>query len=675
MATRIKIKRSSANPTATPSSVLGQGELAYAEGTSTYTDAQSATVTSYGKLFVGKGSETGGVAAGLDIIGGKYFTDLLDHGHGTLTANSAIIVDSAQKISRLNVDHVRVDGDTISTETANQSLNFDTNGTGDYVFKGAATVGTNEFKISDGSTDRFVVDSFSGAVDITTPALSAADTVLNIASTWNNGSNKFDAIKVNVTNTASANTSLLMDLQVGGASKFKVGLDGTVTLPGDGNFDGDVTIGGDLAVNGGDITSTSATFNLLNTAGCTTVNAFTNAGTLQIGKTSGTATINNPTVVGTQTTQNLWNTVATTVNFAGAANTINMGTNVTTLDLGYIRIKGNTISTDSNSATELIIDPFPDSGDAGGDVIIRGNLQVAGTTTTVNSTEMSVNDPLFTVGDSVSSKTVQSAASSGQNTLVVDNPSSVVEGATITAGSGLAGGTTISNVRIEWNVGSNPLTTNPSAGANIYFFDGTSFSLLGTYVSKTASTVTIDLAANISTSSDDFYNGNSLTTQSSGTPTTAQKAAIQKVDTKVFKTTTLTLSANTNGSLAVGDKVTIAQATDDNLDRGIVYKTLIGNAAKTGFFGYDDSTTYFTFIADATNNAGVIGGSAGKAQFNTVKVDTGVNKGVAYYNAALELTRTVAAGTSDITTSHKILTSNGASGEPIWTTTVDGGTY
>jgi len=675
MATRIKIKRSSANPTATPSSVLGQGELAYAEGTSTYGDNQSATVTSYGKLFIGKGSETGGVAAGLDIIGGKYFTDLLDHTHGQVKVNSAVITDSAKKVDEWNVDNLKLDTNTISSTNSNGDILFDTNGTGDYSFAGAATVGTNEFRITDGSTNRFVVDTFSGATDITTPALSAADTVLNIASTWNNGSNKFDAIKVNVTNTASAATSLLLDLQVGGASKFKVGLDGTVTTPGDLDLTGDVTIGGDLAVNGGDITSTSTTFNLLNTSGCTTVNAFTNAGTLQIGKVSGTATINNPTVVGSQTTQNLWNTVATTVNFAGAANTINMGTNVTTLDLGYIRIKGNTISTDSNSATELIIDPFPDSGDAGGDVIIRGNLQVAGTTTTVNSTEMSVNDPLFTVGDSVSSKTVQSAASSGQNTLVVDNPSSIVEGATITAGSGLAGGTTISNVRIEWNVGSNPLTTNPSAGANIYFFDGTSFSLLGTYVSKTASTVTIDLAANISTSSDDFYNGNSLTTQSSGTPTTAQKAAIQKVDTKVFKTTTLTLSANTNGSLAVGDKVTIAQATDDNLDRGIVYKTLIGNAAKTGFFGYDDSTTYFTFIADATNNAGVIGGSAGKAQFNTVKVDTGVNKGVAYYNAALELTRTVAAGTSDITTSHKILTSNGASGEPIWTTTVDGGTY
>ncbi len=675
MATRIKIKRSSANPTATPSSVLGQGELAYAEGTSTYSDAAGGSVTSYGKLFVGKGSETAGVAAGLDVIGGKYFTDMLDHQHGTIVANNAAVVDSQKKVNEWFVDNLKLDGNEIESTNSNGDISFNTDGTGDYIFKGTTTVGDNEFRITDGSTNRFVVDSFSGALDITTPALSAADTVLNIASTWNNGSNKFDAIKVNVTNTASAATSLLLDLQVGGASKFKVGLDGSIVTPGPINPGGDVTIGGDLAVNGGDITSTAATFNLLNTAGCTTVNAFTNAGTLNIGKTSGTATINNPTVVGTQTTQNLWNTTATTVNFAGAANTINMGTNVTTLDLGYIRIKGNTISTDSNSATELIIDPFPDSGDAGGDVIIRGNLQVAGTTTTVNSTEMSVNDPLFTVGDSVSQKTVQTAASSGQNTLVVDNPSSVVEGATITAGSGIAGGTTISNVRIEWNVGSNPLTSNPSAGANIYFYDGTSFSLLGTFVSKTASSVTIDLAANISTSSDDFYNGNSLTTQSSGSPTTAQKAAIQKVDTKVFKTTTLTLSANTNGSLAVGDKVTIAQATDDNLDRGIVYKTLIGNAAKTGFFGYDDSTTYFTFIADATNNAGVIGGSAGKAQFNTVKVDTGVNKGVAYYNAALELTRTVAAGTSDITTSHKILTSNGANGEPIWTTTVDGGTY
>ena len=87
MSTILKIKRSSTNPTATPSS-LGQGELAYGEGTSTYTDAQGGTVTSYGKLFVGRGTETNGAAAGIDIIGGKYFTDLLDHGHGCLLYTS-----------------------------------------------------------------------------------------------------------------------------------------------------------------------------------------------------------------------------------------------------------------------------------------------------------------------------------------------------------------------------------------------------------------------------------------------------------------------------------------------------------------------------------------------------------------------------------------------------------
>ena len=83
------------------------------------------------------------------------------------------------------------------------------------------------------------------------------------------------------------------------------------------------------------------------------------------------------------------------------------------LDLGHIRIQGNEISTDNNSAQDLVLDPFPDVGDAGGNVIIRGNLQVGCTTTTVNSTEMSVNDPVFTIGDTVSEKTVTTAASSG----------------------------------------------------------------------------------------------------------------------------------------------------------------------------------------------------------------------------------------------------------------------
>ena len=397
-----------------------------------------------------------------------------------------------------------------------------------------------------------------------------------------------------------------------------------------------------------------------------------------MGANSGTATIGNPTVVGTQSTQNLYNTTATTMNFAGAATTINMGTNSTTLDLGDIRIKGNTISTDSNSATELVIDPFPDAGDAGGDVIIRGNLQVAGTTTTVNSSELSVNDPIFTVGDTVSSKTVVSTAASGQNQVIVDNPSSVVEGATIT-GTGIATSTTISNVEVAFNTNAGASSngqfgTAPSAGDAIHFFDGTSFSQVGTFVSQTTNEVKINLIANIALGSDNFYDGGSLTTVSSGTPTANQKVGITKVSTKVFKTTTFTLSNNTTSSIAVDTQLTISQAQDDNLDRGIQFKYLKSNTSKVGFFGYDDSNDAFVFIKDGTNNSNLFSGTRGEGWFKTNKVDDGVHKGIAYFDSDLKITRTVAAGSADVDTSFQILTAT-SGGVPTWTTTIDGGTY
>lgn len=55
----------------------------------------------------------------------------------------------------------------------------------------------------------------------------------NMVDAWNAGATTFTAIKMNVTDTASAAASLLLDLQVGGASKFKVSKGGVV-LVGDG---------------------------------------------------------------------------------------------------------------------------------------------------------------------------------------------------------------------------------------------------------------------------------------------------------------------------------------------------------------------------------------------------------------------------------------------------------
>lgn len=56
--------------------------------------------------------------------------------------------------------------------------------------------------------------------------------IYNLTDTWNAGATTFTAVKMNVTDTASAAGSLLMDLQVGGVSQFKVSKAGAVTAVG-----------------------------------------------------------------------------------------------------------------------------------------------------------------------------------------------------------------------------------------------------------------------------------------------------------------------------------------------------------------------------------------------------------------------------------------------------------
>jgi hypothetical protein len=64
------------------------------------------------------------------------------------------------------------------------------------------------------------------------------------------------------------------------------------------------------------------------------------------------------------------------------------------LTMGNINIDGNTIKTTSGNLT---IDPTPDG--SGGTLTIQGNLAVTGTTTTVDSTTVSIADPVFELGD------------------------------------------------------------------------------------------------------------------------------------------------------------------------------------------------------------------------------------------------------------------------------------
>tara|TARA_R100001163_G_C5066998_1_gene205778 strand:+ start:1365 stop:2294 length:930 start_codon:yes stop_codon:yes gene_type:complete len=61
-----------------------------------------------------------------------------------------------------------------------------------------------------------------------------------------------------------------------------------------------------------------------------------------------------------------------------------------------------------------------------------------------------------------------------------------------------------------------------------------------------------------------------------------------------------------------------APGSDDNKDRGMIFRYHNGSAAKMGFFGWDDSATKFTFIADASNSSEVISGSAGDVAFGGI---------------------------------------------------------
>lgn len=90
-----------------------------------------------------------------------------------------------------------------------------------------------------------------GAFNNAQGTITAAAPTINSTVTWNAGAVTFAGWKLNVTNTASAAASLLMDLQLGGVSQFSVRKDGALMLP--------------LVVVGGTVTASTPTFDAAQT--------------------------------------------------------------------------------------------------------------------------------------------------------------------------------------------------------------------------------------------------------------------------------------------------------------------------------------------------------------------------------------------------------------------------
>jgi len=161
MATIIKIKRTTG---ASAPSGLNQGELAYVYDTSATSTGAGGTGL---RLYIGDPTSTSNAAI---EIGGQYQKLLLDHTHGTLTASSAVIVDSNKAIDELFIGNSATVGGTIKfNEGTNNGANFIALKSPNSV---ASTV-TFTLPGTDGSSGHVLQTDGSGALSFAAPASSS----------------------------------------------------------------------------------------------------------------------------------------------------------------------------------------------------------------------------------------------------------------------------------------------------------------------------------------------------------------------------------------------------------------------------------------------------------------------------------------------------------------------
>ena len=120
---------------------------------------------------------------------------------------------------------------------------------------------------------------------------------------------------------------------------------------------------------------------------------------------------------------------------------------------GNVGISSDLIRTVSGDT--LYIDPYPDGLNNQGTVVIKGNLQVDGDTTAINSTEVFVDDVILKLGDVNKVRTVVGEnATSGVSTIRLDSVLNLNQDDVVTGSSNLSlsGLTTITSVDTNNNI-------------------------------------------------------------------------------------------------------------------------------------------------------------------------------------------------------------------------------
>ncbi|MGH9858067.1 MAG: beta strand repeat-containing protein, partial [Acidobacteriota bacterium] len=376
------------------------------------------------------------------------------------------------------------------------------------------------------------------------------------------------------------------------------------------NFDidgsGNVTTAGDVAVNGGDLTSSQSTFNLLN-SGVTTLNIGGAATNVTLGATSGTTTIRN-------TSLSLPN--ATGITAGAAALTINSiavggGYGDTGTSLG----NDGTIQTNGNLAvdgTSTLTGNVTTSGDLavnGDDITSDGDLTI-----TASGGNLLLPQALNVGGANAAAYNFFADAISGVNNVASDNDLYIedileVDGASYLTPSGT------NDINIATDADSTLEISGLQSGAgSILCLNGT------TVVTCNAGTISLQIA---------YDNGNSITTSNNRDLdfVLADTITDSNFDIDLAADNTVSISRVDNASSEAPAQLLLLENLDSDLAVGIGLNFNVAAGGLTTALDVSDADIVNALAAGENNLSGTNWDIAGTTGAITTSGDIAVNGG------------------------------------------------
>ena len=333
MALTLQIKRSTGS--VAPSS-LADGELAYTHGNE--------------KFYIGDGST-------VKLIGGKYYNDLIDHTAGTLTASSAILVDSNKAIDDFIV------GNNSSTGGSMKFKEGTSNGTDHVALKAPNSLSasvTFTLPSSDGSASQFLQTNGSGELSFADAVTAEAVEDITAAQLVTNGSHT--RLTATYDDAGDGAIDLVVDSDLANYSNTNTGFitaSSTDTLT---NKSGNISM---FTNDAGYLTSFTETNDLsaavvwanVPNANITQSSVTQHQAALSIATSQLTGTVTNAQLAGSITNAKLVNssvTIGSDTVALGATQTDLNG--ITSLDVDNITVDSNTISTTDTNG-DLVLSP------------------------------------------------------------------------------------------------------------------------------------------------------------------------------------------------------------------------------------------------------------------------------------------------------------------------------